>query len=319
MRVIAIEEHFMTSHGFGLAERQGRGGGPIQRTAAQMGDLGAVRIADMDAAGIDLQVLSTPAVGVEELDPADGIGMCREINDVLAKAVADHPDRFAGFAVLPTLDAGAAAAELERGVTDLGFKGALINGHARGRFLDEPAFWPIFECAEALDVPIYLHPTPPPKAVREAYYSGLPGSTGNTLAMAGWGWHCETGMHALRLILAGVFDAFPRLQVIVGHMGENIPYSLARADQFLTPHATHLQRRVADYFHDNFYITTSGYFTMPPLLCALAVIGADRIMFSVDYPFNSNMEGRAFLDTMPISPADIEKITHLNAERLLRL
>jgi hypothetical protein len=273
----------------------------------------------MDAAGIDVQVLSTPAIGVEELDPAEAMRMSQEVNDVLAKAVADHPDRFAGFAVLPTLDATAAANELERTVTQLGFKGALINGHTRGRFLDDEAFWPIFERAEALDVPIYLHPTPPPPQVREAYYSGLQGMVGNVLALAGWGWHCETGLHALRLVLGGVFDRFPGLHVIIGHMGENIPFSLARADQVLTPFAGYLQRSVADYFHENFYITTSGYFTFAPLLCALMVLGADRIIFSVDYPFSDNVEGRTFLDAAPINPADREKIAHGNVERLLRM
>ena len=228
MRVIAIEEHFITPPGFALTERLGKVGAPIHMWAEQLGDLGERRLADMDAAGIDVQVLSTPAIGVEELDPAEALKMATEVNDVLAKAVADHPDRFAGFAVLPTLDAAAAANELERTVKELGFKGALINGHTRGRFLDDQAFWPIFERAEALDVPIYLHPTPPPPQVREAYYSGLPGMVGNVLALAGWGWHCETGLHALRLVLGGVFDRFPRLQVIIGHMGENIPFSLAR-------------------------------------------------------------------------------------------
>lgn len=319
MRVIAIEEHFMTPEGFALTERLGRIGAPIQMWAQQLGDIGDGRLAQMDAAGIDVQVLSTPAVGVEELDPADSVKMSKNINDVLAKAVADHPDRFAGFAVVPTLDAAAAADELERTVTELGFKGALINGHTRGRFLEEQAFWPIFERAEALDVPIYLHPTPPPPQVREAYYSGLPGMAGNVLALAAWGWHCETGLHALRLVVGGVFDRFPNLQVIIGHMGENIPFSLARADQVLAPFTEHLQRRVADYFHQNFYITTSGYFTFPPLLCALMVLGADRIIFSVDYPFSDNVEGRAFLDAAPINPADREKIAHGNVERLLRM
>ena len=225
----------MTAQGFALTERLGRVGAPIKMWAEQLGDLGDRRLADMDAAGIDVQVLSTPAIGVEELDPPESVRMSKELNDVLAKAVADHPDRFAGFAVLPILDAAAAADELDRAVTQLGFKGALINGHTRGRFLDDQAFWPIFERAEDLDVPIYLHPTPPPPQVREAYYSGLPGMVGNVLALAGWGWHCETGLHALRMVLGGVFDRFSRLHVIIGHMGENIPFSLARADDVLTP------------------------------------------------------------------------------------
>ena len=178
MRVIAIEEHFVTAQGFALQERLGRVGAPIRMWAERLGDLGDRRLADMDAAGIDVQVLSTPAIGVEELDPAESVSMSKELNDVLAKAVADHPDRFAGFAVLPTLDAAAAADELDRAVTQLAFKGALINGHTRGRFLDDQEFWPIFERAEHLEVPIYLHPTPPPPQVREAYYSGLPGMVG---------------------------------------------------------------------------------------------------------------------------------------------
>jgi predicted TIM-barrel fold metal-dependent hydrolase len=319
MRVIAIEEHFMTPHGFELTKRLGRLGAPIHVWAERLADLGDKRLADMDAAGIDVQVLSTPAIGLEDLDPEESVRTAREINDVLANAVAEHPQRFSGFAVLPVPDPPAAADELERTVKQLGFKGALINGHSRGRFLDEEAFSPIFERAQALDVPIYLHPTPPPPQVREAYYSGLPGITGDVLALAGWGWHCETGLHALRLVLGGVFDRCPDLNVIIGHMGENIPFSLARADQVLTPFARHLERPVAEYFHKNFYITTSGYFTFAPLLCALMVLGADRIIFSVDYPFSDNVEGRAFLDAAPINPADREKIAHGNVERLLRM
>lgn len=319
MRLIAIEEHFITPHGLAVSERLGRLGAPIQMWAERLANLGEGRLADMDAAGIDVQVLSTPAVGIEDLDPADSVRTSKDVNDVLAKAIADLPQRFAGFAVLPTPDPPAAAEELERTVTELGFKGALINGHTRGRFLDDQTFWPIFERAEALDVPIYLHPTPPPAPVREAYYSGLEGIVGDILALAGWGWHCETGLHSLRLVLGGVFDRFPRLHVIIGHMGENIPFSLARADQVLTPFAKHLQRSVADYFYENFYITTSGYFTFAPLLCALMVLGADRIIFSVDYPFSDNVEGSAFLNAAPINPADREKIAHGNAERLLRI
>lgn len=319
MRVIAIEEHFMTCEGFAITEWNGKGGGPITAKAKQLGDIAAGRIAAMDASGIDVQVLSTPAIGMEELPPTEAIAMTRATNDTLARAVAEYPDRFAGFAVLPAIDPAAAATELDRAVTELGFKGALINGHVRGRFLDEQAFWPIFERAEALGVPIYLHPTPPPQAVKEAYYSGLPGACGASLSQAAWGWHCETGLHALRLVVGGVFDRFPRLQVILGHMGENIPFSLARADRFLTRHATHLHRRVADYFHGNFSITISGYYTVAPLLCALMVLGADRIMFATDYPFGDAGEGREFLDTAPISPGDRAKIAHENAERLLRI
>jgi predicted TIM-barrel fold metal-dependent hydrolase len=204
-------------------------------------------------------------------------------------------------------------------VRSLGFKGAMINGTTNGRFLDDPSFLPILERAVVLDVPIYVHPEVPPAAVREAYYSGFDPAVNFSLSTAGWGWHSEVGIHALRLILAGVFDRFPSLQIIIGHMGEMIPFMLARINNVLTPVAKHLQHAVPDYFLQNFYITTSGFFTDPPLLLALQTMGADRIIFSVDYPYSANEQGRVFLDSASISPADKEKISHLNAERLLKL
>jgi predicted TIM-barrel fold metal-dependent hydrolase len=213
----------------------------------------------------------------------------------------------------------AAADELERAVRSLGLKGPMIHGSINGRFLDDPSFLPILERAAALSVPIYLHPAMPPAPVREAYYTNLDPAVGFVLSTAGWGWHSEVGMHALRLILAGVFDRLPTLQIIIGHMGEMIPFMLACIHDRLTPVAKQLQQPVPEYFLHNFHITTSGFFTDPPLLLALQVVGADRIMFSVDYPFSANEQGRAFLDHASISPADKEKISHLNAERLLRL
>jgi predicted TIM-barrel fold metal-dependent hydrolase len=318
VRVIAIEEHFWTD-GIRAATGRGRPTPGFADIAVKLGDLGERRLADMDAAGIDVQVISVNAPATQNLDAAAAIPLARDANDRLAAAVAAHPDRFAGFATLPTADPAAAAAELERAVTGLGFKGVMIHGHTRGRFLDDQAYWPVLERAEALGVPIYLHPTFPIPAVMEAYYSGLDPRVGAVLATNAWGWHAETGLHALRLIAGGVFDRFPALRVIIGHMGENIPFSLARADERLTPVATHLKRSVAEYFRENFYVTTSGYFTDPPLICALMVLGADRIIFSVDYPFSDNLPARAFLDRAPLSPADREKIAHGNAERLLRL
>jgi uncharacterized protein len=194
----------------------------------------------------------------------------------------------------------------------------MINGTTNGRFLDDPSFLPILERAVALNVPIYVHPALPPAAVWEAYYSGLAPEMNLALATGGWGWHSEVAIHALRLILAGVFDRLPTLQIIIGHMGEMIPFMLARIN-VLTPLAKHLRRPLPEYFLQNFHITTSGFFTDPPLLLALQIMGADRIIFSVDYPFSSNQQGRAFLDNASISPADKEKISHLNAERLLGL
>ena len=213
----------------------------------------------------------------------------------------------------------AAADELERAVRSLGLKGPMINGTTNGRFLDDPFFLPVLERAVALNVPIYIHPAEPPAPVREAYYTGLDAAASYLLSTSGWGWHSEVGIHALRLILAGVFDRLPTLQIIIGHMGEMIPFMLARIDNVLTPMAKQLQRPVPEYFLNNFHITTSGFFTDPPLLLALQVMGADRIIFSVDYPFSTNEQGRVFLNNASISPADKEKISHLNAERLLKL
>jgi predicted TIM-barrel fold metal-dependent hydrolase len=186
-------------------------------------------------------------------------------------------------------------------------------------FLDDPRFAPVFEVAQALDVPVYLHPTLPPKEVEEAYFGGLPGLTGFFLATAAWGWHAELGMHCLRLIVSGLFDRFPKLKIIIGHMGEDLPFSIARADAVLARETKHLQRRVSEYFQEHFYITTSGYFTVPPLLCTMQVMGADRILFSIDYPYSPNTVGRNFLNALPVSAEDMGKISHRNAERLLKL
>jgi uncharacterized protein len=324
MRTIAIEEHFLAD-GFREMMRNapGQGGGSnvafFAEQQAKLADLGSLRLKDMDAGGIDLQVISHPTSGVVPIPGDEDIRLAREANDQLAAAVAAHPTRFAGFATLPMAEPRAAADELERAVRSLGFKGALINGTTNGRFLDDPSFVPILERAVALDVPIYIHPAVPPAAVREAYYTGFDPAVNFLLSAAGWGWHSEVGIHALRLILAGVFDRLPGLQIIIGHMGEMIPFMLARINNVLTPVAKNLQRKVPEYFLQNFYITTSGFFTDPPLLLALQIIGADRIIFSVDYPFSTNEQGRAFLDGASISPADKEKISHLNAERLLKL
>ena len=322
MRMIALEEHWGTS----VVEKALQTVGitsPLSLPALvsqKLKDLGAGRLADMDAAGIDVQVLSLAGTaGIDKLPPADATAIARECNDILASAVAGHPDRFAAFAFLAMQDPESAAVELERCVNSLGFKGVMINGTTNGLFLDDPRFYPVLAQAEKLNVPIYLHPAPPPLTVYEAYFSGLPENVGNLLSIAGWGWHVENGLHSLRLVLAGVFDRFPALQVIIGHMGENIPFSLARSNNVLTPVASHLERPVKDYFMSNFHITTSGYFTLPPLLCALMVFGADRMLFAVDYPFSSNTVGRAFLENAPITPADLEKIAHTNAERLLKI
>jgi uncharacterized protein len=327
MKIIAIEEHFsldVVEHAINRersspASAAARASGPLAAQLAKLSDLGDGRLRDMDAAGITIQVLSLTPPAMQRLDPATAVPVARDANDLLAEAVRAYSDRFAGFATLPTPDPRAAASELERAVTSLGFKGALIHGTTQGRFLDDLAFWPIFETAEHLDVPIYLHPAEPPAAVRDAYYAGFAPAVTFGLATAGWGWHVETGLHVLRLILAGAFDRFPRLQVIVGHMGEALPFFLARSTNRLPPTITGLPRTVEEYVRAHVYVTTSGFFTVPPLLSALLTFGADRIIFSVDYPFSTNDEARRFLDTAPLSPDDKEKLAHANAEQLLKM
>jgi predicted TIM-barrel fold metal-dependent hydrolase len=321
MRTITLEEHISTPEYLQAMEKVWHGDPIVDMWQAQrhkLFDVGKDRLADMDAAGIDVQVLSLSG-SLDRLDPAMATALARDTNDKLAVAVRAHPDRFAAFATLALQEPEKAALEFERCVRQLGFKGALVNGTCGGQFLDHLRFTPLFETAQALDVPVYLHPAPPPDDVRKAYYGGLPGNLGFVLSTAGWGWHAEAGMHCLRLIVSGRFDRFPKLKIIIGHLGEALPYYIARADAFLAPRAVHLKRRVIEYFHEHFYITTSGCFSLSPFLCALQIVSADRMLFSVDYPYDSNAAGRAFLDSLPVSAEDMAKISYGNAQRLLKL
>ena len=278
-------------------------------------EIGDMRLQAMDDAGITLQVLSHTKPGVQEIaDAEQAVALACAANDTLAEAVLAHPDRFAGFATLATAAPEQAARELERTVSKYGFKGAMINGHTRGAYLDDKRFWAIFETAQALDVPIYLHPSNPHPLVYEAYYKDYP-----VLGYAPWGYAVETGTHVLRLILSGVFDQFPRLKMIIGHMGELLPFALWRADGRLTPKYPHLKKSVRNYFLDHFSITTSGVFSTPELTCAASVVGFDNMLFSVDYPFESNFAAVSWFESLPIADSDRAKLAHLNAEKLLKL
>ena len=299
-------------------ERATRSGDRLAKILEQVRDLGQGRIEEMDAARIDMQVLSLNSPGVEQLDAAEASVLAREANDFVAAAVKRYPNRFAGFAAIPTADPPGAAAELERTVREHGFKGALINGHHRGRYLDDKFFWPILERAESLGVPLYLHPTQPPPAVVEALYSGFAPDVSFMFANAGWGWHIETAVHVLRMVLGGVFDRYPKLQIIIGHLGEALPFMLSRVD-VMTPAMTGLSRPVSSYLRENVHYTFSGFNFTPAFLDLLLQAGVERIMFSADYPYGSMALARAFLDHLPISPADRERIAHGNAERLLGL
>ena len=274
----------------------------------------------MDASGIIVQVLSVAGPGADLVPGQQGIDIARAYNDALAEACARHPARYRGFAHLPLHSPQMAAAELERAVKQLGFHGVLVNGATDGRFLDAPEFEPVLARAEALDVPIYLHPGIPTAPVRNAYFDNLPGNFSFTMALSAWGWHADTAIHVLRLALSGALDRHPGLKIVVGHMGEALPFMLDRIDETTAATAkTMFSRSVRQMITDQVWITTSGFFTMIPFMAALMAFGADRLMFSVDYPFASNVRARAFLDSLPVSPADKAKIAHGNADRLLRL
>jgi predicted TIM-barrel fold metal-dependent hydrolase len=317
VKIIAIEEHMLPrdiieSAGIDLGLRAGG-------RAALLDDLGEGRLQVMDDAGIDVQVLSALGYFVQDLEPAASMQWSHEINDRLAATVAEHPDRFQAFASLPVRDAAASVAELSRCVDELGFVGAMIHGQTHGVFLDHPSVRPLLAAASRLDVPIYLHPAPPPPAVKETYYSGLPEAAAACLSTSGWGWHSECAMHVLRMVVAGVFEELPDLKLIVGHMGEGLPFHLDRIESMLSPVVTAQSLSVAETLRRNLYLTTSGYNSDVPLLCALSAFGVDRVMFSVDHPFANSQQATTYLQSAPVSQADREKIAHGNAEVLLRL
>ena len=313
-KIVAIEEHFW------IPELRDLYSGPrgisAHTPARQLDDLGEIRLKEMDAAGIDMQVISHMQPGTQIFDAESAIVLARKANDALYAATQTHPTRFAGFAELPTVAPAAAADELERTVIRYNFKGALINGMTAGAFLDGKDFWCIFERAQALDVPIYLHPGIPHPSVAEAYYSGYRRGEFPFLSVA-WGFTAEAAVHAVRLVVSGVFEAFPKLKIILGHLGETIPFTLWRCDWLLN----HVGARpgFADTFREHFYLTTSGNFQHSALACCITELGVDRIMFAVDYPYNASGEGVAFVRSAPISDADKDKIFHANADRLLRL
>ena len=328
MRVIALEEHFTVPalvkridpeavHRRGFRPRTARPSGPS--LAELLPDIGEKRLASMDAAGITMEVLSNTGPGPDLVPGADGVAIAREMNDHLAGAIARHPDRFAGFAVLPMQSPEACADELRRAVRELRFVGALINGTTEERFLDHPSYDGLLAAAVELDVPIYIHPHLAPEAVRQAYYAELPAGPARVIEQAGWGWHSETAIHVLRLVVAGVLDRHPRLKLIVGHMGEMLPVMLDRIDSVFAADIDHLRRPISRTILDQVWITTSGIFSEPPLLAALLTFGIDRIMFSVDYPYAPHANGRAFLDRIALAPADMAKLTHGNADALLKL
>ena len=314
-QVIALEEHFQDPQLGGLY-------GPRDANAAahvreRLESLGELRLKEMDEAGIDVQVISHSAPSVQKLDAESAVRMARLVNDRLHAAIGAHPDRFRGFATIPTPDPKAAADELERAVTQLGFKGAMVHGLTNGRFLDEKAFWPIFERAHALKVPIYFHPSVPNEAVVEAYYKEY-AKEWPVILRAAWGFTMETATQGVRLVLSGVFDKYPGLRVVFGHLGEGLPFYQWRINMTLA-RENKGSRSFRDVFSEHFYVTTSGFWSDPALLCCVQELGADRIMFSVDWPFAPNRPATEWLSRIPLCAEDRAKIAGGNARRLLNL
>ncbi|MFJ7904122.1 amidohydrolase family protein [Streptomyces sp. NPDC096198] len=287
-----------------------------RESARLLVDLDDERLRARDDTGLDVQVLSLSTPGVQNLERADAVALQTSTNDLLAATVRARPDRFRGFATLATPDPAAAADELRRGVTELGPDGALVFCRTRERTLDHPDFRPIFEAAEALRAPLYLHPQSPPPQVRAAYYHGLGDAADAAFATFGLGWHHDSGVQLLRLILSGVFDRYPGLQVIVGHWGETVLFYLERIEKI--PAVAKLDRPLAAYFRQNIHLTPSGMFSGRYLRWAAEVVGADRIMLATDYPFERAPRGgtRRFLQEAELSEADRRRIGSENWNRL---
>jgi 5-carboxyvanillate decarboxylase len=283
-------------------------------------DLGERRLADMDSSGIDQQIVSITSPGVQIFDAATATALAAKFNDELAEAVRSHPTRFAGLAAIAPQDPSRAAQELERAVKRLGLKGAIVNSHTRGEYLDDPKFWDIFAACEALGVPLYLHPNTPSKAMIEPYIArGLDGAV--------FGFAAETGLHALRLIVAGLFDRFPRLQIVLGHLGEALPYWLYRLDFMHNiivrtnryASAKALKKPLSAYLRENFHYTTSGMPWEPAIMFVHSVMGAERLLYAMDYPYQFVPEEVAWQDNLPLDLAAKRIFFQTNAERLFCL
>lgn len=326
MRIVTIEEHvsfpemiqFIPDDLLNKKEPSG----PAVQMMAKLADISGERLESMDQNGISMQVLSVENMDVNLLDSTSAPEFASRYNDLLAEKIKDHPDRFTAFAHLPMVNPSAAADELERTVKTYGFRGAMIRGLTNGEFLDAPKFTPIFERAEKLGVPIYIHPGIPPKPIIDAYYSNIGSAVGSFDALAcwGWGWHSETAIHVLRLLVAGIFDTYPKLKIVIGHMGEMLPMMWDRSNKAFQPgNGGQNQRTLIDTFKQQLYMTTSGIFTQPPLQIALDTIGVDNIILSVDYPFSTNQMGIDFLNKIQLPADQIAKIAYENADRLLGL
>lgn len=316
-QVIAIEEHYLDPE---VDKRTGGRAGGSAYAREKLADMGELRLREMDEAGIDVQVLSHCPPGAQVFDAESAAAQARAVNDRLHDFVQARPDRFAAFATLPLRDPTASAAELERCVDRLGFKGAMVHGLTDGLFIDDQRYWPIFERAEALDVPVYVHPGPPHPQVVDIYYKDYVEKYPAILS-AGWGFTAEMATAGVRLVLSGVFDKRPRLKIILGHLGEGLPFLLWRINHAFSGARSWNENPLSfrDLFCEHFYVTTSGNFSDTALLCTVSELGVDRILFSVDWPYVENAPGTAWMETVSLCREDREKILNGNARRLLKL
>ena len=292
----------------------------IKDVRDRLEDVSTRRLHDMDNSGIDRQILSLTAPGVQVFDAPTAVSLAESFNDQLSESISRHPTRFSGLAAIAPQNPAAAAKELERAVNKLGLKGAIVNSHTHGEYLDDEKFWDIFAAAEALNVPVYIHPTSLPKSMVQPFLDrGLDGAV--------YGFAVETGLHLLRIVVAGVFDRFPNLQIVVGHLGEGLPYWLFRIDFMHTrmvasnryPNVKPLKRIPSEYLKANVHVTTSGMAWQPPILYAQSVLGVDRVMYAMDYPYQYVPEEVLVTDNLPISDEDKKKLYQSNAERVFRL
>lgn len=320
-KLIAIEEHFLTPtiRAAWAASAIGQEGTALfdqGEIEVLLDNLGQQRLALMDESGVDVQVLSLTTPGLHNLDPEPSVVLARQTNDLLAATIAQHPTRFQGLATLPTASPTHVAAELARSVTQLGFKGAMLSGRTRDKNLDHVDFWPLFKEAATLGVPLFIHPQIPQKAVRDVYYSGFSDFVDLGFATVGLGWHYEAGIQFVRLVLAGVFDAYPDLQIILGHWGEVVLFYLERLTSL--GRVAQLQRPIADYFRQNLYVTPSGMWSQAYLQQALALLGPERLLFSTDYPYQykPGQPGRRFLAETGLCDDHKALFAHGNWERL---
>jgi 5-carboxyvanillate decarboxylase len=292
----------------------------IKDVRDRLEDVSTRRLHDMDNSGIDRQILSLTAPGVQVFDAPTAVALAESFNDQLSESISHHPTRFSGLAAIAPQNPAAAAKELERAVNKLGLKGAIVNSHTHGEYLDDEKFWDIFAAAEALNVPVYIHPTSLPKSMIQPFLDrGLDGAV--------YGFAVETGLHLLRIVVAGVFDRFPKLQIVVGHLGEGLPYWLFRIDFMHTrmvasnryPNVKPLKRIPSEYLKANVHVTTSGMAWQPPILYAQSVLGVDRVMYAMDYPYQYVPEEVLVTDNLPIPDDDKKKLYQSNAERVFRL